>query len=454
MDNSSKIGSQEKMETIDLSLKLNHEEPSHNSSRDLSQVDSKIQRKEEKLGENMKREKFSVLQEEMNLMKEENKVLRKAVDQTMKDYDDLQMKFAITQQNIDKKGPKDFLSLNGNSYARSPRNFDMNKRTPSAESQEEDGELGLSLTLLRSGSSNTSKVETEEQKKDATTTIFSPTETNLTSHVNSTPNRKARVSVRARCEAATMNDGCQWRKYGQKIAKGNPCPRAYYRCTVAPGCPVRKQVQRCQEDMSILITTYEGIHNHPLPVGATTMASTAAATSFMLVDSPNIINQTFLPYHNAPYQIINSSSPPYTSNLRNNLNYQPDPKESVRFDQTKNASVHHQFPIVNSFSNTSLSEAAKLGNSWMPKPSNYEGNTSVNNNIFAGPKLDDFMGPKVEGNNNSKSLAHEKNMSVIACDPKFRVAVAAAISSLINKDQSYPTYAPSLVVSTDIARKD
>ncbi|PKI74913.1 hypothetical protein CRG98_004685 [Punica granatum] len=78
--------------------------------------------------------------------------------------------------------------------------------------------------------------------------------------------KEPRIVVQTTSEIDILDDGYRWRKYGQKVVKGNPNPRSYYKCTYA-GCPVRKLVERAAHDMRAVITTYEGKHNHDPPVG-------------------------------------------------------------------------------------------------------------------------------------------------------------------------------------------
>jgi hypothetical protein len=75
--------------------------------------------------------------------------------------------------------------------------------------------------------------------------------------------KKPRYAFQTRSQVDILDDGYRWRKYGQKAVKNNKFPRSYYRCTYQ-GCNVKKQVQRLSKDEEVVVTTYEGMHSHPI----------------------------------------------------------------------------------------------------------------------------------------------------------------------------------------------
>nr|XP_009399513.1 PREDICTED: probable WRKY transcription factor 2 [Musa acuminata subsp. malaccensis] len=90
--------------------------------------------------------------------------------------------------------------------------------------------------------------------------------------------REPRVVVQTTSEVDILDDGYRWRKYGQKVVKGNPNPRSYYKCT-NPGCIVRKHIERASHDLKSVITTYEGKHNHDVPVARSSSHPNSAPSS-------------------------------------------------------------------------------------------------------------------------------------------------------------------------------
>ncbi|KHG27371.1 putative WRKY transcription factor 33 -like protein [Gossypium arboreum] len=74
---------------------------------------------------------------------------------------------------------------------------------------------------------------------------------------NTTRGNRAANQIRSK----VLDDGYRWGKLGQKMVKGNPYPRSYYRC-LSTCCLAKKYVERDPQDTSFFVTTYHGLHNH------------------------------------------------------------------------------------------------------------------------------------------------------------------------------------------------
>ncbi|KAK6915757.1 WRKY domain [Dillenia turbinata] len=153
--------------------------------------------------------------------------------------------------------------------------------TPGNHDDDEDGATQGSLSLGDDADDEDS--ESKRRKKE-----FGSMDSTMVSRAI----REPRVVVQIESEVDILDDGYRWRKYGQKVVKGNPNPRyifycfdlpplslslslththilivfdrSYYKCT-SVGCSVRKHVERASHNLKSVITTYEGKHNHEVP---------------------------------------------------------------------------------------------------------------------------------------------------------------------------------------------
>ncbi|KAI7725418.1 hypothetical protein M8C21_020239 [Ambrosia artemisiifolia] len=370
---------------------------------------------EDKQGKN----KLKILQLELEKMNTENQRLRGMLSQVTNNYTALQIHVAneIQKQQNQKVDhdpeivAKQLIELRPNSHDSS-----SDERTQSGSIKNGDHKAAAKRNGRENTPDSDAWVSNKVPKLNGSKIVEQPNESTM---------RKARVSVRARSEAPMITDGCQWRKYGQKMAKGNPCPRAYYRCTMAVGCPVRKQVQRCVDDQTILITTYEGTHSHPLPPAAIAMASTTSAAATMLLSgsmpsTDGLMNQNILARSILP----NSSSIATISASA--------PFPTVTLDLTHNPNQYQRNPNPNQFVPTMAMPIQAIAAD--------EGVARYNQSRFSGLHLSHDIEsrqatpPQYNKGQPQTSFADSVTAATaaITADPNFTAALAAAISTIMN----------------------
>jgi hypothetical protein len=198
--------------------------------------------------------------------------------------------------------------------------------------------------------------------------------------------------------------------------------------------------------MSILITTYEGTHNHPLPMSATAMASTTSAAASMLLsgsslssDGPAATTITasdlhglnfYLPDNSKPKQIY-LSNPSYSSSSTFptiTLDLTSTPSSSSSSSQFNKFSSNYP-PRYNNYSPTSFN----FSSSDHHQPINAMswgnmGRQHVDNIYLSYMQKKNPMPPSQQYPLPDTIAAATK---AITADPSFQSALAAALTTII-----------------------
>lgn len=230
--------------------------------------------------------------------------------------------------------------------------------------------------------------------------------------------------------------------------------------------------------MSILISTYEGTHNHPLPNSATGMASTTSAAAAMLLSGSSTSVSTgpnpsstassttaAAQLHGLNYYLSNSKPPFY---LPNSSNSSSPSCPTITLDLASNTSSSHFNRMSmtnltaryndNNSSTTNLNFSSSLESNTLPISWSY-GNTqlppSYKNSLNFGRQPQENLYQysnyiqKNNNNNTNNSVAPthpdsiEAATKAITSDPSFQSALAAALTSIIggqnvNVEQTFP----------------
>jgi len=122
------------------------------------------------------------------------------------------------------------------------------------------GNFPSSLGIGLPGSAPFPAFTSESMQQNVTSSALDSTETKEPAQSSGMDQRSQPSSM---VVDKPVEDGYNWRKYGQKQVKGSEFPRSYYKCTHL-NCPVRKKVER-SVDGQVTEIIYKGQHNHPPP---------------------------------------------------------------------------------------------------------------------------------------------------------------------------------------------